>query len=349
MSDAVSTGGAAVSAPATAGQTGSQNTSANGASQASSQGAPNTGETKTQAQERILAEQDLDAFVEHTVNGQKQKIKVRDALKGYGKEQAAEVRMREAAQTKKQAQQLMHMFQTDPDRFFEVTGVDQAQWLKGRVAKHVPIAEEILAGEYERQQMSPEQRELQDVKAKLAQHDAMISKQRAPLISEIKKIVPENMLPKGLDQATPEQLHRFLQVKQQEFKAGVDNLSSELLGAWEKVGLPKQKEFGQWMAQVMSDYQKKTGEALHPEQAAARVKARFLDSTRSLLSQMDAKALQETLGEAVLQKLRDADIAQVRSSGPQFGVVTGAQASPAATEPKKTMNQFEFRQWAGLK
>lgn len=345
MSDAVST---ATAAPAAT--TGGATQGANGAGPSGAQGAEAPAQTQPSqgAQERILAETDLDAFVEHTINGKKEKIKVRDALKGYGMDKAANQRMQEAAQTKKQAQQLMHLFQTDPDKFFEVTRIDKAQWLKTQVGKHLPIAEEILASEYERQQMSPEARELMEAKAKLAEFEGRISKQREPMIAEIKKLVPENRLPKGLESASPEQLHQYLQVKRQEFQQGVDNLSTELLGAWEKAGLPKQKEFGQWMAQVMSDYQKKTGQPLQPDQAAARVKARFLDSTRAILSQMDAKALQETLGEAVIEKLRKYDVEQVRSSGPQFGKVD-SPAQAASDAPKKTMNQFEFRQWAGLK
>jgi hypothetical protein len=196
--------------------------------------------------------------------------------------------------------------------------------------------------------MDPHQREAMDLKAQLEGIKQQEMSRKQPLINQIKQIVPESQLPKGLENATQEQLQNFFQVKQQEFQQGIDNLSNELLGAWQEVGLPKQKEFGQWMAQVMSDHQKRTGEALQAKDAAAKVKSRFLESTRSLLSQMDAKAVQETLGEAIIQKLRDADIAQVRSSGPQFGASTGAQAISAATEPKKYMNQTEWRKAHGL-
>lgn len=356
MSEAVSSAaGAATQATTTsgAGATSGGNQAATSAPQTqasasqSESRAPAEAQGQTQA-ERILSEQDLDAYIEQKINGKVERVKVRDALKGYGLEKTANQRLQEAAQIKRQTQELVQSLKSGDDRAFEFLGIDKAQWLRERLSTHKDIAEEVLAAEYERMQMSPEQREALELKAELERYKTQELTQKKPLIEEIKKIVPEHLLPKGLENATAEQLNQFLQVKQQEFQAGIDNLSNELLGAWEQAGLPKQKEFGQWMAQVMSDYQKRTGEYLQPAEAAARVKSRFLDSTRALLSQMDAKAIQETLGEEIVKKLRAYDVERVTQSGPQFGDQTRDQANQAVSEPKKQMNQFEFRKWAGL-
>lgn len=297
--------------------------------------------------ERLLSEQDLDAYIVQKINGKEERIKVRDALKGYGLDKTANQRMQEAAQLRKQTAQLMELAKTDLRQFCEVTGQDFDQVLRQSLAQRKEIAEEILAAEYERSQMSPEQLEALQYKEQLEQYKTREMAQKQPLIDEIKQLLPESLIPKGLENATIEQLQQFAQVKRQEFQQGIDNLSNELLSAWEQSGLPRQKEFGQWMAQVMSDYQKRTGQSLQPADAAARVKARFLDSTRGLLSQMDAKAIQETLGEEIVEKLRKYDVERVSNSSPQLNT-NNDQAVPAVNEPKKTMNQFEFRKWAGL-
>jgi hypothetical protein len=355
MSDAVTTTAAAAApasqAPASAANAG-QNPGTPGTNQSA---APETNgaqsETPAEQKERILAEQDLDAFIVQKINGKEERIKVRDALKGYGLDKTANQRMQEAAQARKQAQQLMHLMQTDFPKYCEVTGQDPNQFLRQQLSSRKEIAEEILAKEYERQEMAktnPDGLRAQELEAELQRFKAQENQRKQPLISEIKKVVPESQLPKGLENASPEQLQQFLQVKQQEFSQGLDNLSQELLGAWEKVGLPKQKEFGQWMALVMADHQKRTGEPLQAEQAAVKVKNRFQSSTRSLLGQMDGNAISEFLGEEIVTKLREHAIEQVRSSGPQFGQENKSPAQPAASEPKKYMNQTEWRIAHGL-
>lgn len=345
MSEAVSATPTAVTPTASSNPTPA---SAGGQTETRSPGEPaQAGESAAAAEDRILSEADLDAFVMQKINGKDEKVKLRDLQKAYGLDKAANQRMQEAASEKKRTQQLMHLMETDPKRYCEVTGKDYDSWMRQHFSGRKDLAEEILAKEYELQQMDPHQREAMELKQQLEAYKTKETAQKQPLIAEIKKIVPESMLPKGLENATTEQLNQFLQVKQQEFQAGLDNLSNELLGAWEKHGLPKQKEMGQWMAQVMSDYNKRTGETLQPDRAAAIVKARFLNSTKSLLSQMDAKAIHETLGEDVIKKLREYDIEQVRSSGPQFGKQENSPA-PAASEERKTINQFEFRKWAGI-
>lgn len=312
----------------------------------------------TQAEQRVLAEQDLDAYIEHKVNGQTQRIKVRDALKGFGLDKAANQKMEQAANERRQMQQLNHLFKTDFNKWCEVTGTDRDQFLRANLSQRKEIAEEILAKEYELQQMDPNQRKAMELEQQLKTMQSREMQQKQPLIDAIKEVVPADRLPKGLENATEAELKGFLQAKQQEFTQGVDQLSEEMLGAWEKVGLPKEKDFGSWMAQVMLDHDKRaaqhkkqTGEDLPPlqaEQAAVRVKERFLKSTQSLFSRMDAPAIQAALGEAIIQKLRDHDVGLAsRQNDPNFGNNNRPGGSPPASEPKKQLNQIEWRKAMG--
>lgn len=318
------------------------------------QGAP---QEQSQTQERILAEQDLDAYIEHTINGRKEKVKIRDLTKAYGLDKAANQRMQEAAAERKRTQQLMHLMETDPKRYCEVTGKDYGQWARTHLSGNKELAEEILAREYEIAQMDPHQRKSLELEQELRAFKEREMSVKKPLIDQIKEIVPADRLPRGLENATEAQLKEYLSARQTEFQQGVDNLSNELLDAWQKSGLPKEKDFGAWMAQVMFDHSKKSSEhkkrtgeelpPLQPHEAAAKVKTRFLNSTRSLLSQMDASAIQEMLGEAIIQKLRDHDIGIAsRQNGPKFD--NQNRPAPAASEPKKQMNQTEWRKAMGI-
>lgn len=364
MSESVSAGAPATGAAPAAGQapSGQQSSVPNGTggfSQApQAQGkAPQGGQEQAQ-QERVLAEQDLDAYIEHTINGRKEKIKVRDLAKSYGLDKTANQRMEEAARMRREQQQLNHLMQTDFDKYCEVTGINQAEFLKANLSKRKEIAEEVLAREYELQQMDPNQRRALDLENQLKQLQTRELSTKQPLIDKIKEIVPEDRLPKGLENATVDELRGYLNQRQQEFTQGVDNLSNELLDAWQKTGLPREKEMGSWMAQVMLDdqkrateHKKRTGEdlpPLHPEQAAAKVKARFLNSTRTLFSAMDAIAIHEVLGEEIVQKLRAHDVGLAsQQNGPNFGN-QNRPASNAASEPKKQMNQVEWRKAMGI-
>lgn len=358
MSEATSTGGApsGSAAPGTAAQGSSPNPGPGGGQAPQAQGAanPNQAPGQTQEQRRVLAEQDFDAYIEHTVNGKKEQIKVRDLAKSYGLDKTANQRMQEAAQIKRQQHQDRQLMQTDFNKWCEVNGVDKKAFLKSNLERQVDIAEEVLAAQYERSQMDPHQREALELKEQLKSIQDREMNQKRPLIDEIKKLVPADRLPRGLENATIEQLKEYHGARQQEFQQGLDNLSTELLEAWQKVGLPKEKDFGAWMAQTMLDHQRqarahyeKTGEQIQPllpEQAAAKVKSRFLKSTQSLLSQMDAPAIHEVLGEAIIQKLRDHDTRLAsQGTGPKFGEQNNSPGLPPASEPKKQLNQTEWR------
>jgi hypothetical protein len=352
-----SAGGASPSAPSTSQQTSGQGYGSGQGQASQTQGQTNQGEAQASAPERVLAEQDLDAYIEYTINGRKEKIKVRDALKGYGLDKTANQRMQEAAGERKRAQKLMHLMTTDFDKWCEVTGTDRDAFLRSNLQKRKDIAEEILAQEYELQQMDPNQRKAMELEQQLKSMQQRELQTKQPLIDQIKEIVSADRLPKGLENATEAQLRGYLAEQQQHFSQGLDTLSNELLESWQKAGLPKEKDFGAWMAQLMLDHQKKsiqhkkrTGEdlpPLHPDQAAVKVKERFLNSTRSLFSQMDAPAIHEALGEAIIQKLRDHDMGLAsQSSGPRFNDQN--RPAEAASGPKKYLNQTEWRKAMGL-
>jgi len=363
MSETASTAGTGSASPSTSTSAGVAQTSgasqtANAGAQGQAQGQANPGQAPATPQERLLAEQDLDAFVEHTINGKKEKIKLRDALKGYGMEKTAQQRMQEAAAKAKRAEQLQHLMQTDFAKYCEITGQDPNQFLRTQLQSRKDLAEEILAKEYELQQMDPHQRKAMELENENKTLKERMMAEKTPIIEAIKTLLGD-ATPRGLENASVQELQQFYAARNQEFQQGIDSIHNELLGEWEKGGLPREKDFGIWMAQVMLDHQKraaehkkKTGEVLPPLQpgdAAARVKARFLRSSQALYDQMDGKSIVSAIGEKAAEKVRAHLIELASQNGPGFNTQENRQANTASSESKPQFNSImEYRKWAGI-
>lgn len=364
MSEAISAGAGAPSAGpsggvASGGQSSSgQSPGASGSQASQTQSAGDQTQAPAGQAERFLADTDFDAFIKQTINGKEEKIKIRDLMKSHGLDKTAQQRMQEAASERKRAQQLQHLMQTDFQRYCEVTGQDPNQFLRQQLATRKEIAEEVLAKEYELQQMDPHQRKAMELEQQLAERDARDLKGKQPIIDKIKELLPPERLPKGLEKASVEELNHFFQARQAEFNQGLDSIQNEMLEAWQKTGLPKEKDFGVWMAQVMMDHEKKssahrkqTGEnlpPLQPEQAAAKVKARFLRSSQALYDQMDGPGVVAAIGEKAAQKIREHFVNMAsQQNGPRFDT-QNRPATNAASEPPKYVNQTEWRKRMGL-
>jgi hypothetical protein len=297
-----------------------------------SQGVSAGGVEQAQAP-RVLGDTDMDALVKVKVNGKEQTMPLRDAIKSFQLEQASRQKMNEAQRAHQEAQKLVELAKTNPELFFkDVLKLDPKSW-----------AEERLAREYEIQQMSPEARKAMELEQEVQRFKALDQKAKEPLINELKQYMDK--LPDGVENATKEQIEGFLNHKRAEFQAGQQNLHQELIGAWEAEGLPKEKDFGVWMAQEMIAHKKRTGEDLDAKSAAVKVKNRFMKSAQSLFSKMDAKAIQDLLGKEIVEKLRAYDIERVSNQQAPPWAPNGPQTPAPQETGKKYMNEREWRNW----
>lgn len=297
---------------------------------------------------RKLGSTDMDALVEVTIDGKTQEMTLKEVLKLQSLEKASRQRMSEAQRERAEAQKLMQLAKSDPERYMrEVLGVDPKGW-----------AEERLAREYELSQMSPEARRAMELEQQLQAVQEREARTREPILNDLKNYVTPEVYEQILAEApnaTIEQLQSFAQAKRAEFQAGIDQTANELLDAWQKTGLPRQKYFGRRIAQALVDHEKKsneqkkrTGEGLpplQPSEAAVKVKAEFQRELREMLGNMDAPATQEFLGEEILKKLRAHDVERV--STPQTPPWTpAAQTTSYQPDSKKPyMNEIEYRKW----
>lgn len=282
---------------------------------------------------RKLGATDMDALVEVKIDGNVQEISLKEAIKLSQLERASRQKISEAQKSQQEAMRLMQLAKSDPERYMkEVMGVDPKAW-----------AEERLAKEYELQQMSPEARRAMELEQEVNRFKTQDQKSKEPLLNELKNYMTE--IPEGAENATREEIERFVQHKRAEFQAGQQALEQELIQAWEQGGLPKEKDFGVWMAQEMIAHKKRTRQDLAPAEAAGKVKARFVKSTKSILGKMDAQAIQDLLGNEIIEKLRAHDVERVSKPQTPPWASVGEQTSPQQGTAKKYMNEIEYRQW----
>lgn len=359
MSDGISAGGASApsastgstaststaSTPSSSVNSGSNSFSANNSSggnpNASANPATPQGQTAPAAPApRKLSDADLDAIVSVDINGQSQEMSVRELKKLQQLERVSRQKMSEAAKQAQKSQAIVQAIQNgDAGAFKQLTGLDLDQYTEAHLAK-----------KYEMMQMSPEQRELMELRQAKEQQAKLEQQSKQEVAKEIAQLgieIPEE----ALKNATKEQLANFLQEKRQQFQAEEQRLQQEVIGAWEKTGLPKDKYFGSMMSYEMMTFQKRSGEPLQAEKAAAIVKNKFVNNVREIVSKMDAPAIQEMLGKEIVQMLRDYDVQRVTGQAASNVASASRQGfTPAngAKSGKQVLNQVEWRKAMGI-
>lgn len=295
------------------------------------------GETSPKPQPKKLADTDLDAIVTIKVNGQTKDVTVREAIKLQQLEAASHEKLRLAAEREKKAQSILERMEKDFEGLMRERGQDPDEW-----------AEKLLAKKYEMMQMSPEERELHQLRAeKEAQMMAEMSSKKE-ILDQIRELGAE--IPPGVEKLPKEQLLRALEHQKMVYQETQKSLEKEIIEAWQASGLPKHKYFGALMSFHMMNHQKRSGEPLQAAQAAAMVKEDFGNSVREIFSNMDAQAIQEFLGQELLQKLRDYDVQRVTGKAVSSIEQNGQrpEGHSASGQPKKYLNQMEWRKAMGI-
>lgn len=293
-----------------------------------------------------LSEADLDAIVKVKIDGETKEMTVRDLMKIQSLEQVSQKRMNEAAQERRKAAQLMQLAKTNPEKFLELTGIDPDEFATNR-----------LASKYELMQMTPEQRELHELKTEKEQREQAEMQTKSQLIEAIEKLVGQKA-PEELKKLPKERLEQIL-VHQQELERDTrSKLDDEMREGWKDAGLPANKYLVQMMAAQMRNHMLKNREAiasgevkpLQAKEAAAIVKRDFLKAVTEIFETMDPSGIQEILGTSVLQKLRDHDVARVTgklsaSKPPQGQPRPGSPPASQKRSKQTPMNEFQAREY----
>jgi hypothetical protein len=284
---------------------------------------------------RELGDTDLDALVSVKINGQVQKIPLRDAIGDFQLKQRSHQKMTEAQKLQQQAQQIMQLAQSDPRQLFKMAGKD-----------FEALAEETLAKKYELMQMDPVQRELLQAREELNAVKSREMQSKQSVIEEIKQY--SDKLPQGLENHSKEDLLQYRDHLKNVHTQADQSLQNEIVQAWEESKLPKDKRWGVMIAREMLMSQKSPTGPLQAKEAAAKVKADWLSFNKDIFGQMDASAIHDLLGKDLMQKLREFDIQRV--SDKQTPAWASANKTPTsnASAPKEQLNQIEWRKRMGI-
>lgn len=269
----------------------------------------------TKSDLKELGQENMDAIVTMKVNGKVEKMTVRQALKQAELGQGAQQKMQQAAAIQREFNQMMHLLKNDPDKFFEVTGMDADGY-----------AERRLIAKYEKMAMTPEQRRIMELEAYKSQKDK-----------------EEQESKKSFEQ------------KQQEARENAARLEieKEFIAAWKDSGLPNKPLFGQWMASFMhaAEVQKERGlrdSSLQASEAASMVKESFMSLVGEITGELPPEEVHRLLGESTMKKLREFDVRRVTGkSAPSFGQSNRPGNAPASGQ-KSSRNQVSEKGWNDL-
>lgn len=210
------------------------------------------------------------------LDGKEVEVPESEVLAGYQQGKVAHQRFQEAAQLRKEAEQILQFAKANPTEFFEKTGLNAREW-----------AEKYLIQELEREAMSPEQKKARENEEKLRKFE-----------DDGKKAKEKE------EQAYREKLTA-------EHRNRLDLMFTEAL---HKSGLPKTPYTVKRMAELQLINIKNKYE-LGADQLAKLVREDYASEQKSLLGAFDGDQLMEFLGPDLVKKLSKAQIAKLKARG----------------------------------
>lgn len=152
------------------------------------------------------------------------------------------------------------------------------------------ILEKELAGFYEEEALSPEE------------------KQRRAEMEELRRYKEEESRKKEEEAKS---------AKDKEVEAEMVQLEEELLGALSKSTLPRTPILAKWAVQYMSAYDSQ-GISLTADQAVKIVEKEFPQLVQSVLSSMDVQGVKQFLGKSLVKQLLDESVKAVKQAEAPF-------------------------------
>lgn len=179
------------------------------------------------------------------------------------------------------------------------------------------ILEKELAGFYEEEALSPEE------------------KQRRAETEELKRYKEEEARKKEEETKS---------AREKEVSFEIEQLENELLGALGKSNLPRTPILAKWAVQYMSAYDAQ-GVHLSADQAVKLVEKEFPQLVQSVLSAMDVQGLKQFLGKSLVKQLLDDSVKAVKQAEAPFTKESkqgSREASQSSNKPKQKMVMSDY-------
>jgi hypothetical protein len=239
------------------------------------------------------------------VNGKEEEADEDEVVKWAQLGRSSTSKFQEAAQLRKEAEDIVSRFRKDPKQALKDLGPEARK-----------AAEEFLWEQIQEEQLSPEQKQQRETERKLKAYE---EKEKAH--EEEKK------------QAETEKLHQQY----------IQEYDQKIVKSLDVSGLPKTsgtvKKMANYMMQALN-----AGVDLDPSEAVEMVRQDYLADIKELLGNIDENRLLSILGDDVATKLRKADLARVKGSKPQSSPAQPQQASaPKSEEPRRHLSLEDFQ------
>lgn len=231
------------------------------------------------------------------VNGQEVEVDENELIQGYQTRKASDEKFREAAMSRKQAEEFINLLRTDPVKVLSnpKLGIDFRN-----------LAEEYLANQLEEEMLDPQEKELREYKRKLKEYEDQKKEQE-----------------KAQEQAQAEELRKHY----------TEQYTKDFTDALESSGLPRTNHTLKRMAYYMHQGAKR-GMNIKPAQVTELVKQDYINEQKELFGSLDSEMLVQLLGDDVANKIRKHDIAKLKNPKPG---ISGSRETPSnPSKPKKT-------------
>lgn len=235
------------------------------------------------------------------IDGKEAEVDEKELIKSYQLAKTSYQRMAEANKARQEAESLLKQVEEDPIKF-----------LQHRNKNVRDAAEKYLYEELKKEQMTPEQRELAEYKAKVAQ----IEKEKA--------------------EAQKQEEDRAFQAEQQRVAQEMDKALTEALS---KSNLPK-KAFTVGRIAYIMESALNNGIDLPIEDAIEHYKQSYGNDAIEYLSTYEGDELLNALGKDLLNKIRKADIGRIKSTPTQKEARTSSKPQSNSGKQKMTFEQM---------
>jgi len=210
------------------------------------------------------------------IDDQDHEVDEQELVRGYQLRKSSDKRFSEANQARKQSEEFIRLLKTDPQKVLShpSIGLDLKKF-----------AEEYLMTEMQQEMLTPEQRELNDYKSKLAKYE-------------------ETEKTRKQEEETKAQ-----EAVRQKYS---DDYNKQITDALEVSGLPKTEHTVQRMIHYMHNALK-NGYELSANDVTDLVRKDYISDTKALYSNLDGDALISILGDDIGKKLRKSDLNKLKS------------------------------------
>ncbi len=230
------------------------------------------------------------------VDGGVEEASEEELLAAYSKVKAANKRFQEAAeerkmaaQAKAEAEKIKESIKSDPWSVLASLGIDSRK-----------AAEEFLIQQLERDAMSPEQKEAEELRRKLKEYEEKESRSKQEAEDRAKKEQEE--AERAEAQKLTEEITKSFEIEFQE--------------ALESSKLPRNPKLIAKMAEIMMDAEQE-GYSISAKQAAKIVEKDIKMLKQALINDLDPDTLAEFLGEENIKKIRKRDVEKLKNPIPE--------------------------------